>query len=81
MAETTPTLEHASAVYQKLMTVWREGAMTEAEFISAAAVNLGKFIGWMKYDPEEYIAMVLASAAVWREDSTMPEPVRESPDG
>ena len=73
MAENAPTLEHASMVYQALMVPWRKGEMTEAEFLNATAVNLGKFIGWMKYDPGEYIAMVLASAAAWREDSPMPE--------
>jgi hypothetical protein len=73
MAENTPTLEHANMVYRALMVPWHKGEMTEAEFINATAVNLGKFIGWMKYDPEEYIALVLVSAAIWREDSTMPE--------
>ena len=69
-----PTLEHANMVYRALMEVWDEDKITEAEFINAVAMNLGKFIGWMKRNPDEYTAIIRASAEAWREDSPMPEP-------
>lgn len=70
----TPTREHASAVYRSLMDVWTKGGeMKEAEFINAVAVNLGKFIGFMKHDPADYLPTVLAAAAAERENSPMSE--------
>lgn len=75
MAENSKAeLNRFNEVNDALMAIWTKGGnMTEAEFIKAVGVNLGKYVGWWSANGGEdlradAVAAVLAGADVWSAD-------------